>query len=182
MLQACPKTGGYFLRYSGLAGDSRLEQCILDWLEIHVWNNLLGDADFTVMSHPFFMCYATSRIQKTRSASFPQQSSLMALVASAPGLRPDRFSTDLSAPYALINCSHKRNFALIDEIDPPPHPLRKEGSRCRLVKNEKNVKLLCEVMMTFATVIGSVFDPFRHAMSTPCAAEVRKKVHNPASG
>ncbi len=143
---------------------------ILDWLELHVWHNALRDAGFTVMSHPFFMCYATSRIQKTRSASFPQQASIMALVASAPGLRPDKFSTDLSAPYTLINCSHKRKFALIDEIDPPPQPLRKEGSRCHLVKNEKNVKLLCEVMTTFAPVSGSVFDPFGHAMSTPCAA------------
>ncbi len=118
---------------------------IIDWLDIPVWYKVLDESDFTVMPYPFVLCYKSTRLQKNRSTSFPQQFSFLALVAFAPGRRVDGFSVDFSSGYSHIECSHKRKFAVVDGILPSPHPLRKEGSRIHLVKDEKNVKLLCEI-------------------------------------
>ncbi len=143
---------------------------IIDWLDAPLWYKALRDYEFTVMSHPFIMCSKSAQLQRTRGATFPQQASSLAIVALAPGRRVDGFSADLSSLYSSIDCSHKRKFALVDGVEPPPQPLRKKGTKSPLVKDEKNVKLLCEILTTFVPLKGSVFDPFGHAMTTPCAA------------
>ncbi len=121
------------------------------------------------MPHPFVLCYNSNRPHMTRSVLVPQQASYLAIVAFAPGRRVDGFNADFSSPYPYIECSQKRKFAFVDGIEMPPQPLRKEGSRSHLVKDEMNVKVLCELMklLFLRTVPSSILLSMRWRRHAP---------------
>ncbi len=147
---------------------------IVSWKDFFIWHKELQDADFFMMPHPFVMVPRTSKLRKTRAYSTPQEAAFFAVVAFAPGRRVDGFEVDLSSPYTLISHSHKRKFAVIDDVVPPIFPLTKRGTRSPLVKTERNVNMLCEILATFSPPNSAVFDPFGGPLTTACASLLAK--------
>lgn len=133
--------------------------------EYREWTNALKIIQMRVMKDAIYLIKDTSRVQANNSPD-PQSVVEIAVVAWAPGRRPN-FRNDLTTGYEYVEgCSHKRKYNVIDKIPPPDNRLT-FAPRKKLVRpNEKTPLLFTELLQTFCPPGGCVFDPFANAFTT----------------
>ena len=96
----------------------------------------------------------------------------MAIVCWSPCRHHNTFRTDFVSEYTLIKCSHKRKFAVIDNIPVPRQKLQFPNRKKPVRVEEKSTLLLSELMKTFCPEEGHVLDPYAGTMTTAIACMV----------
>lgn len=133
------------------------------------WATALQSASMKVMNVPMIFVKKTDMLQRSRRERAPQGGSEMAIVCWSPGRHRDNFRTDFVSEYTLIKCSHKRKFAVIDNIPVPRQKLQFPNRKKPVRVEEKSTLLLSELMKTFCPEEGHVLDPYAGTMTTAIA-------------
>lgn len=140
------------------------------------WKRNLEQDDFVVTNVPLILCKRTGLLQKSSSSRYPQNGSEFAIIARRKGMHPATFEPNFTAPYRLINCSHSRKFAIIDNVPPVRRKLSYPGTRRPVRMEEKNTSMLAEILNTYCPPNGSVLDAYGGTLTTAlaCLATDRK--------
>lgn len=135
----------------------------------------LEGVGFRCPGYSYVVMKNTESVQGNRSVFFPQNVCEHILFGLAPGSRPDGFKTDRTSPYHFLKSKQKRRFAAVSDVPVTTNKLKKPGTKSPVLVEEKNPKLLAELLTTFCPESGRVMYMYAGTMSTAIACMMTKR-------